>query len=163
MTVVSDTSVVLNLCVLGKEQLLSDLFGEVLAPPEVKAEFERLVGIDPRFKGLSFPIFIAIASAARIPPGLSGNRHLHPGELAAVSLADELHADAVLLDDKAARSAAAELGITVVGLVGILLQAKFAGMLPEVSPLLGRLESEAKFRLGPFVREEILRRAGEAW
>lgn len=134
MTVVSDTSVVLNLCFLGKEELLHDLFGKVLAPPEVKAEFVRLAGIDPRFKGLAFPTFIVIASATRIHPAWSGDRHLHPGEIAAVSLADELHADAVLLDDRAARRAAAGLGITVIGLAGILLQAKFAGMVTEVAP-----------------------------
>jgi len=55
MAVVSDTSVILNLCFLGHEELLTKLFGEVLSPPEVAAEFENLAASDPRFRGLIFP------------------------------------------------------------------------------------------------------------
>lgn len=58
MIVVSDTSVILNLCFLGQEGLLSQLFGTVVAPPQVEAEFVRLASMDARFHGLVFPAFI---------------------------------------------------------------------------------------------------------
>ncbi len=43
MTVVTDTSVVLNLSWLGADSLLPLFFDRVLAPVEVRCEFERLV------------------------------------------------------------------------------------------------------------------------
>jgi len=37
--VVTDTSVVLNLCLIGREALLPELFGKVIAPETVAASF----------------------------------------------------------------------------------------------------------------------------
>ena len=65
--VVTDTSVVLNLAWLGEEHLLQELFGSVLAPPIVKAEFDRLARSDARFRGLRFPAFIEVVSPTGIP------------------------------------------------------------------------------------------------
>ena len=45
MTVVTDTSVVLNLCVIGQQELLRDLFGNILAPTVVVTEFQRLASV----------------------------------------------------------------------------------------------------------------------
>jgi uncharacterized protein len=56
--VVTDTSVILNLCLIRQEVLLTTLFERVLAPHQVVAEFQRLATIDQRFKGLVFPSFI---------------------------------------------------------------------------------------------------------
>lgn len=55
MIVVADTSVVLNLCCVRQEGLLVALFGRVLVPKEVAAEFRRLAGIEARFVGLALP------------------------------------------------------------------------------------------------------------
>lgn len=55
MLVVSDTSVLLNLCRVAAEGLLQELFGEVWIPPAVAAEFSRLAGSRPRFQGLVLP------------------------------------------------------------------------------------------------------------
>lgn len=55
MIVVADTSVILNLCRVQHEQLLRDLFSRVLIPTDVAAEFTRLSGTRPRFKGLTLP------------------------------------------------------------------------------------------------------------
>ena len=55
MIVVTDTSVILNLCLLGLQQALPLIFGEVHAPPAVREEFLRLVSVDPRFVIL-FPL-----------------------------------------------------------------------------------------------------------
>lgn len=96
----------LNPSVLGQAGLLADLFGTVLAPPEVQAEFQRLAASGPRFLGLPFPEFVQMCAVAAIHSLLLGNRHLYAGEIAALSLAEELQADAVLLDDRAARTLA---------------------------------------------------------
>ena len=87
MTVVTDTSVVLNLCWLGSDSLLSLFFDRVVAPSEVRDEFERLVRSDTRFSGLIFPAFIEISNASEIPASLRREHRLDTGEIAALALA----------------------------------------------------------------------------
>lgn len=161
MIAVSDTSVVLNLCALRQEELLKGLFGEVQAPSEVKAEFERLAKVDPRFAGLVFPGFILIRQPTRTDPRLLAGVRIHAGEVAAISLALEQNAEAVLLDDRLARKVASRLGCTVIGVLGILLQGKQAGLIGELRPLLDRLVQDAKFRLASTLMDEVLLLAGE--
>lgn len=52
MLVVSDTSVLLNLCRVSAEGLLPALFREVWVPPAVATEFSRLAASRARFQGL---------------------------------------------------------------------------------------------------------------
>jgi predicted nucleic acid-binding protein len=87
--VVSDTSVILNLCLLGHQDILPSLYEQIITPPEVVAEFTRLARCDRRFIGLQFPTFIAIQSAVGIPLALHTSR-LHAGEFAALALATDL-------------------------------------------------------------------------
>lgn len=74
MIVVTDTSVVLNLCWLRRESLLSHIYEQVLAPPEVRSEFERKAATDRRFIGMRFPHFVTVERATVIPKTLSQNR-----------------------------------------------------------------------------------------
>jgi predicted nucleic acid-binding protein len=122
--VVTDTSVVLNLAWLREERLLPELFVSVLAPPAVRAEFERLVLADHRFRGLRFPDFVTVAAPARIPDSLAANDDLDPGEIAALALALERGIRNVLMDETAGRAAALALGLQPSGLLGLLVEAK---------------------------------------
>jgi len=61
MIVVADTSVILNLCRVGHEQLLQQLFKRVLVPEEVAGEFVRLAKTQKRFTGLLLPGWIEFA------------------------------------------------------------------------------------------------------
>ena len=162
MIVVTDASVILNLCLLRQESLLVSLFGTVLAPTQVVAEFQRLAAVDPRFQGLVFPSFIQKAAPAGLLTNLLNPSRLHGGEIAALSLAVERGADAVLMDERAGRAAAAALGLKSMGLLGILLQARQKAMMPAVAPLLDRLHAEARFWIAPTLRQAILQAANEA-
>lgn len=162
MIVVTDTSVILNLCLLRQESLLVSLFGTVLAPTQVVAEFQRLAAVDPRFQGLVFPAFIQKAAPAGIAANLLNPARLHGGEIAALSLAVERGADAVLMDERAGRAAAASLELKTVGLLGILIDARQRSLIPAVAPLLDRLQTEARFWITPALRQAILQAASEA-
>lgn len=85
--VVSDTSVLLNLCAVGREDLLNTLYGEVLAPDAVPIEFDSLVNRDSRFRGLVFPPFVIRVKPKTIPPGLLASANLQTGEISAIALA----------------------------------------------------------------------------
>ena len=64
------------------------------------------------------------------------------------------------LDDRLARLLAEDLGLDVIGVVGVLLKGKQVGLVPLVQPKLDQLQDKG-FRLGTAVYREALRLAGE--
>lgn len=161
MTVVTDTSVILNLCWLREQELISELFGEVLAPQEVKAEFDFLAATDPRFDRIRFPVWIKIESISGINPLLVNETGLDTGELAALSLALERGISDVLIDERAARAVAFSLALRPVGVLGILLRSKAKGLLPAVMPSVTRLRNDAGFWISDALCARIAQVAGE--
>ena len=124
MIVVADTSVILNLTFVGQEQLLTHLFGEVLIPPAVHAEFLRLSSAPGRFAGLILPASLQTRPVSGIPASLRGDQRLDAGEIEALTLALELHADFVLMDEAAGRHAALQHGLAPIGVLGLLIRGK---------------------------------------
>ena len=161
MIVVTDTSVVLNLCWLGRESLLSAIYEGVLAPEQVRLEFERKAATDPRFTGLIFPPFITVAQPLVIPVALASNTALDPGEIAALALALERGIADVLIDESSGRAAALALGLHVSGLIGVLIEGKRRNLVPALRPLLDNLVTGARFWLADRLRERVLRSVGE--
>lgn len=80
---------------------------------------------------------------------------LAPGEHKAILLAEQLKADLVILDDKAARRIAKERGLIVVGLLGILKDADENGLL-DLKPTFERLR-EAGFWVAPSLLAQLLK------
>lgn len=161
MTVVADTSILLNLGRVGQLELLRLLFGDVVIPPEVAAEFLRLASISPRFQGLSLPPWLRQQAATTVPAIVRAATGLDSGETAALALAVEIHADAVLLDERRGHEMAVRLGLRTVGVLGILLQAKASGSIPKLSPILDQLERDAGFWIAPALRARVLELARE--
>lgn len=65
-----------------------------------------------------------------------------------------------VLDDGLARRIAEHLGVRLTGTLGLLLDAKQAGLIGSVAPLLDRLQ-ELRFRVAPHTRNAILSLANE--
>ena len=160
MIVVADTSVVLNLCCVRREALLSTLFGRVLVPAEVAAEFSRLARADARFAGLTLPAWIEVRPAPP-PPREVTAAHLDTGESAAIALCLSQSADALLIDETLGRAVAARLGLRTIGLLGILLDARTHRLIERVAPILDELEQTAGFWIAPPLRARVLQLAGE--
>ena len=162
MIVVADTSVLINLCRVGQGGLFQQLFQEVFIPPEVAAEFERLAGKTARFAGLKLPPEIKQQSPSSQPTAVRDATGLDSGEAAALSLAVEIHADAVLIDERRGYEVAIQLGLRTIGILGILLRAKAAGFLPAVKPVLDALQRDAGFWLSESLRKQVLQAASES-
>ena len=79
-----------------------------------------------------------------------------------MALAEELHADLILLDELAGREVARQCGFLVLETLGILVRAKQQQLCPAVAPPLDRLQSELNFFVSLGLRQTILRQAGEA-
>ena len=85
--------------------------------------------------------------AVQSPKTLNLTLDVDVGELEAICLAQEIHADAVLMDDRAGRNAAIHCGLAVVGTIGLLEQAAMRGLI-ELAPTLARLQ-QTNARLDP--------------
>lgn len=117
MLVIADSSPIIALISTGHIELLPTLFGEVIIPPEVSAElraFRRSASV------LEFMANRPAWLAERTPTVVEAIPDLHPGELAAISLARELNADLLLIDERDGRRAATERQIPITGTIGVL-------------------------------------------
>ena len=156
MIVVSDTSPLTNLAAIGRLDLLRQMYGSVLVPEAVYRELAS----DPDQPGAR-----EVESEAWLVRGVVRSEQLladlsnelHPGEAEALALAVEIAATLVLIDEKRGRRVASRLGLERIGLLGILLQAKQRGLVPEVKPLLDALRADAGF----WVKESLYRRTLE--
>jgi predicted nucleic acid-binding protein len=77
------------------------------------------------------------------------------GEAETIVLAEELNADAVLIDDLKARKIANLRGLNVIGAIGVLLNAKDKGLISEVKPLLEAL-TKRKIRISKELYDHAL-------
>ena len=162
MIVVADTSVILNLALVGQVDLLTALFHEVVVPPAVEMEFARLAASAGRFAGLRLPGWVRVQPPATIPAEIVADADLDPGESTALALAAEIHAAAILIDEAHGRAVATRMGLTPIGILGILVRAKTHGHLAAVRPVIDALRTQARFRLAESLVREVLRLAGES-
>src|SRR5215213_2625368 len=117
MIVVADSSPLIVLVTIRHIEVLTTLFREVTIPPEVANELNNdKRSADVRALVANKPGWLTICAPTTIVP-IPG---LHAGELAAISLARELHADLLLIDETAGRRAASALNIPVAGTIGVL-------------------------------------------
>jgi uncharacterized protein len=85
---------------------------------------------------------------------------LDAGEAQAIALAQSLRCT-LLIDDLLGRAVARRRGVPIVGVIGMLLQAKRMGHLTHVRPLLEALNA-AQYRISTALFNEAIRLAGEA-
>lgn len=157
--VICNTSPLQYLHQLGYLQLLPALAGKVIVPPAVVDELAvgRELGIDlPAVDRLGW-VAVRRPAAAPAEPLIAD---LGPGETEVLMLALESPGAVVIIDDALARRMAETLGIKFTGTLGVLLDAKRAGHLSAIAPLLDQLQ-DLQFRLAPHTRAAVLKRAGE--
>jgi hypothetical protein len=87
--------------------------------------------------------------------------HLGPGETEVLMLVLEMPKAIAVLDDGVARRIAETLDLHFTGTLGLLLDAKKAGLVTEIRPLLDRLNA-LQFHLAAHTYEVVLRLVGEA-
>lgn len=150
--VVSDASPLIALHQIDELKLLQGLFGEVVIPPAVARE------VTP---GVPLPPWVKTRTLQQPMAGEVLHASLGPGESEAISLAQEIHADWLLLDERAARRLAEGLGLPVAGTLGLLVRGKEKGLLDTVRSRVEALLAVG-FRATPALVENILRQAGES-
>ena len=161
MIVVSDASPLIALAAVGWLRLLHVLYGDVLVPEAVHREVTTANFHAPGAAEVSDAEWIRVQSVQERTLVAALSLELDPGEAEAIALAIESGADLLLIDERRGRAAANRLGIRVVGVLGVLIEAKGRGILPEVRPVLDALAAEAGFRVREALYRRVLEVAGE--
>jgi predicted nucleic acid-binding protein len=106
--------------------LLRDIYGRVLVPDAVLIEMQHSdAPVAVSAWASAPPPWIEQLRAKRIDPTLG--KELGAGEREAISLAMEVRADILLIDERAGRQEAEDRHIEVAGTLAVLLQASLRG------------------------------------
>jgi len=143
-----DTSCLIHLERIGRLDLLHSLYDDIRIPPAVQDEYGGV------------PEGMQVVSVSSTALAQLLHRTVDAGEAELIALATETNTAHVILDDRAARREADDLGLTVIGTVGLVLRAKRDGHIPTVRPLLDALRGSG-FWLSDALYERALDRAGE--
>lgn len=162
MVIISDTSAVSYLLQINEFVLLQKLYGKIIIPDMV---FKELALMESHHSELSILINNEVIEVRTIS-NISlyeelFSTGLDDGEKEAISLAVELHADLLLIDESKGRAVAKQMGIPHRGILGLLLEAKINGFIQLVKPLLQKLRNDTSFYCSNSVYEMILNNAGE--
>jgi uncharacterized protein len=163
MPVVSNTSPILNLAIIGKLSLLRDQFGDILIPEAVLDELrveEDLPGSRTIRDALRIG-WIRIEAVKLYPLVRSMQRDLDKGEAEAIALAIQLNADWILIDEREGRKAVKSMDLKVVGVLGVLLKAKREGKLGSLKQAIDSLREKAGFYVRAELQRAIMREGGE--
>lgn len=119
MIVIADTSPINFLVLIGEQDLLAALFGRVIIPQAVFRELQAAATpVVVRNWLANRPQWIELRTTTSAPdPALS---HLDEGEREGIQLAEELKADLLLVDERAARREAAKRNLATSGTLGVL-------------------------------------------
>ena len=158
--IISNTSPLQYLHQLGVLDILPKLATTITVPPAVQDELSagRKLGLSlPELQSLDWVVVRRPSSSIALPMVTD----LGPGEREVLALALETSDSVCVLDDALARQVAGALHVHVTGTLGILIDAKRAGLIAAVRPLLDQLHSLG-FRLAAHTRAAVLKLAGES-
>ncbi len=157
MIAVADASPLCYLVLIGEIDLLPQLFSRVLVPHAVVL---KLLHEDApaavRAWASNPPEWISVEQTPNVIS--RGMEKLQAGERAVIFLAESVKADIVIIDERAARLIAAERGLSVTGILGVLWEAatrKFVNLADAIDQL-----RRTTFRCSPALFKATLERYG---
>ncbi len=158
---VGDSGPLIALARLDLLAIPSRLFGELLVTSTVWQEVMRGQR-EAEHSGLSSALtkgLLRVVDAPEQVPLALAEARLDAGERSALALA-LLHAAVVLVDERRGRACASVMGLPVIGTLGLLVQARAAGMLARLRPLTDALLHSGYFLAQPLV-DRMLASVGE--
>ena len=159
MIVVADASPLRYLVLIEAVEIIPALYGRVLIPPAVFRELAQPRTPKSIQRWIAEPPGWLEVRAPSVPP-LEFPATLRAGERQAISLAEEVHAEVLLIDDWAGRREAERRHLTIQGTLGILGLAAQQGLtdLPMAIARLRQTNFRATEELIQSVLDEDARR-----
>ncbi|MCP2727896.1 DUF3368 domain-containing protein [Limnofasciculus baicalensis] len=140
---VTNSTCLIGLKRIGRLDLLPQVFEVVFAPPTVAVEVQSKL------------TWLTVQSVQNKSVIATLKTQMDGGEAETIALAMELDDVILILDDKKARRVAQQIGLKVIGTVGMLLRAKQQEVIPEISPLLTAL-LQVDFRISDAIVSSIV-------
>jgi len=150
MIVVADTTPVNYLVLIEEADLLPRLFGVVLIPPAVWEELNDPDTPAPVRAWLAQPPSWFQVRPLQRPPDPELDE-LDDGEREAIALAEQLHADQLLVDELSARKEAARRQLRFIGTLGILRRAAQLDLI-DLPSALARLQQTTFYVSADLIR-----------
>lgn len=160
--VISDSSVLISLSRIGQLDLISQLFPEgILIPEEVWKEVVENGQGRPGATQVKKAEWIKIKKIENHKFAHLLKMELDKGEAEAITLANEINADLILIDERDARQIAKQLDLKVLGTIGLLIWSKKAGNIPSLKKVMDELVKDAGFRVSRAVYKKALKAVNE--
>ncbi len=154
---IADTGPLIALSRVISLSVLPEIFGQVWLTQTVMAECTA------RPDRPDAVVILAAVKAGwlQVKPDISVSHDwdLDPGEASAIAAALATQAR-ILIDDRAGRRVAVDLGLRVIGALGVLMRAKRLGIVVKVRPLVEQLVASGYFLSGNII-EAALASVGE--
>lgn len=154
MIVVADTAPLNYLIQIGCDGLLPKLYGRIVVPTSVMQELSHAAAPASVPRWLAHvPAWIDVRLATAAPDAELADLDL--GEREAIQLAEEQHADLLLIDERKGRRRAKQRGLKTTGTLGVLLS---AGELRLIDPEAAyrQLLAETTFRTSAELETQFL-------
>lgn len=148
-TIISDTSCIILLDKIGELEILKNLFTEITITSAIKKEF-----------GQPLPGWFVLKDPSNLYFQQEIENSLDKGEASAIALAIEVENCLLIIDDLKGRNFADNLGIKIIGTIGLMFNAKKNGIIPSVKSILIKIRN-TNFRMNSRLEEIILKNAGE--
>ena len=159
MIIVSDTSSISNLLQIGLIDILHTLYGEITITPAVRRELYALPEQEKQIEQIGWIKVQAPLDQKMVVELL---KELDLGEAESIALAVEEKAKYLIIDEYKGRAIADAYGVKIVGILGVLIQAKQQGVISSVKPSIEKL-IEIGFRLDKKLIAKVLRSLGEEY
>lgn len=158
MLIISDTSPLTNLIRINELDLLKLLYTEVVIPEKVQDE---LLNYENQKDEIDKRDWIIVKKVSNSDEVKKLEVELDTEEAEAIVLAKELEADLIIIDERKGRKIAEENGLKIIGLLGVLIQAKRMGYVKELKSLLNELIDNVGFRVSQELYNRILKEVNE--
>lgn len=142
MIIVSDTTPISELAKVNHLNLLPKLFGKVIVPQGVYDELNTGQHPAALVLGKLFWLDIVVVKNKLAVEKLQKSGKLDLGESEAIVLAEEMNAEQLLIDEKAARQVAKSRNLPLIGTMGILLLEKRHGYIANVKDILELMQQK---------------------
>lgn len=153
MTIVSNSSPIISFIRIGELHLLKELYNEIIVPGMVYKELtvKNKTGSEEIAKNK----WIRIAEIEDKLAASILQQSLDKGESEAIILTREINADALLIDEKAARKYLKMLDIEFIGTLGILVLMRQVGIINDTKSYVDKLISKG-FRISNQLYKKLI-------
>lgn len=153
MIIISDTSPICYLILIDCIEVLPILYKTVIIPQAVYQELTAEATPKAVKEWIqNYPDWLIIRNITNSSD--SELDKLDRGERAAIILAEEINANLLIVDDRAARTMATQRGLTIIGLLGILIDAAKNNLI-DLPTKINQLQ-ETSFFISPKLLQSIL-------